>query len=133
MEHTRYTFESPKRNRQPKAKRIQANVVLGVLSKKCKGMGICTISTHTPSDDSGSIPAVFHLIEDEIAITFEKSALSSQNEQTYFGSAYFQLEENVVLPPAVIQQLELTPRQLKAGFYRIEEKRHNYTVIFEST
>jgi len=126
-------------NQQQGLSKIQllANVEFGVLKKRCQNFGICRIHLHgslPPRDTPRLKPsciAVLILSKKHLEITFLKDYLNKKNDDKYFKSGFFQIDEDVVLAEVIKESQEAIEGVISAGKYPLKESSNTYNVLFD--
>ncbi|MEM1327483.1 MAG: hypothetical protein AAGI23_16090 [Bacteroidota bacterium] len=114
---------------------LQAEVIFGLLSKKCKGRGICRIIT----DEDRSLAystcgkaevRIEWTTTDRIRFCIKKNSMSTYTKETHFNSSFFRMEEDFDFPKQTIVRLGQQQYRIRAGYYRIRETDDNYLIVF---
>jgi hypothetical protein len=104
---------------------LRATVTLGTLSKKCKGMGICSLTLEPGSGKPEAVLGYAVRIqltgEKRLRFTFRKEALDTQAKATFFTTACFRMEEDFPLPEELCSRLQPVHTVIRAGEYPIVE------------
>lgn len=113
----------------------EAELILGVTSKKCLGNGICSLYI------KGSLRterAYCHFAEvtitkdisQQLLFAFSKKSMRKSTIKKYFNKPAFIMEEDFVLPAFVQEQLSITRPVIEKGAYLMYSFAGNYHVLF---
>ncbi|HKK11180.1 MAG TPA: hypothetical protein VJ939_10095 [Bacteroidales bacterium] len=114
---------------------LEAELVLGVPSRSCRGNGICRLYT------KGTLElerAYCHFAEvritsnpqEDLSFFFSKASMRLRTLQQHFSGDHFLLEETVKLPEFFCQVLRLQRSEILAGKYTISEDAEWIAVYF---
>lgn len=113
---------------------IQANVTLGELSKRCRGLGICSITLDPPLTEWETLRFVqvcIRLTEDQkLNFLFEKKMLKRIVINRFFREDYFTVGESIDLPEEILGLLNLPGYTIYAGEYIITQEAGFFSIIF---
>jgi hypothetical protein len=113
---------------------IEAHVILGELSKKCKGMGVCSITLEPPLKNTTGQPPIQIRIQSthnkQLKFIFQKKMMSQWSISNFFGSDYFKVGETFKVPENVLAQLGLPAFSIMEGQYPIEEEAELFIIEF---
>ncbi|MDX2071180.1 MAG: hypothetical protein SFV55_22310 [Haliscomenobacter sp.] len=108
--------------------RILAEVVYGLSSRDCKGMGICKINAvDSPDYQAGKAPcgaslAYLQVVNSStIRFTFLKSSIMPEQYALRFAGGYFCLEEAFAFSDHLSTALETTNICIPEGVYPIQD------------
>ncbi|MEL7247926.1 MAG: hypothetical protein AAFO03_05890 [Bacteroidota bacterium] len=113
---------------------VTANIVLGSPKKNCEGVGICRIERARDHQKKSAhraclctAKALLSAKDDQHLLIFlVKHSLAACAVKKHFQGEFFQMEEPVMLPEAIRQELALpTPFWLSAGHYEITDIGHH--------
>jgi len=117
-------------------KGVLARVNLGSPSKNCLGVGICKIDLLSLIDQDAtslspcsSIAILKKHEEDRLSIHFKIGSLSSNVKEAHFHGDTFIVEENYILPKAVVQLVGCRPT-IFSGFYQVDKSKDSFIVYF---
>lgn len=113
---------------------LHTDVTLGVLTRKCKGMGICSVTLDAKNDEERSGNAVKATLQttnnQRIDFIFERKSLSESIFNRYFSKGIFTVEEAFIIPQEVLTPLQLTAFTIEIGTYPIKENNQLLIVSF---
>ena len=116
---------------------ILAEVVYGLSSRNCKGMGICKINAvDAPDYQASNTPCGASLayleVLDSSTIRFEflKDSITPEQYALRFASGYFCLEEAFDFSDELLTTLKIDNPRIAKGVYRIEDGPQFITVDF---
>ncbi len=105
--------------------KITIIIEIGRKSKGCKGFGWCNskIDFYNASGLNGenTATATACIVNGRLNVEFNRSSMTESTYQTHFGSGYFQLEEDYLLPSELAQALGVKSYTIKTGQYPIPE------------
>lgn len=129
-------FSRKKINQQLRAPVIKAHVVLGLITKKCEGKGICAIILDPPLERLNNCNQVVVTIglkkDDYLVFNFFKDSLKACTEEKHFNSNKFKIEESFTIPTEVQQVLKIKKTTILPGEYRIIDQAKSYQIIFNT-
>lgn len=113
----------------------QAELILGVASKRCIGNGICSLYT------KGSLnreKAYCHFAETKITtdanarllFAFNKNTMRKSTKEKYFSRSSFIMEEDFLIPEFVQEELALNRYLIPQGHYLMYDFAGHYYVFF---
>lgn len=113
-------------------KLVRANVVLGVLGKHCRGLGVCKIVNWKAKPEKCTSVNVFidSPQPDLLRFHFQKAKLCAKATARYFGGSYFVVEEPFELPEFVRTELSVSKTIVESGAYPIIESYKFFIVNF---
>ncbi len=115
---------------------ITAHVILGKVSKKCKGLGICSITLEPPlncSSGSASYQISIQLAHTgKLKFVFPKTSMSESSIYTFFGNDQFKVGEHFLVPDQIAAAFGLPAFLITAGEYPIENKPDVFVVEFHN-
>ena len=111
---------------------LGADVVLGVLGKKCRGLGVCKIA---PLHSLAVKCSVMHvdiakMATDILRFRFDPSALCAMRLKRQFDRGIFTVEEDFFLPDFVCEYLQLDQKWRLQGQYRFVVVQEYFDVFF---
>ena len=113
---------------------VKASVVLGVITKQCKGKGICAVIMDPPLDqvpECNHIEAMIRLHPDHtLSFRFQKSSFQPCTYEKYFNDRFFEVEETFMMPLEILQHLAIEEFSISAGQYLLVEDKYSYQVNF---
>jgi hypothetical protein len=112
---------------------IRATIILGQLSQKCKGKGICSITLDSPeakNHPSNMVNAIlsFDHTSNQLTIHFTKSSIKACTQKAYFNSDFFEVKEPFELTGEILNRFSLEQYHIDTGQYRITELDQYYTI-----
>ena len=117
--------------------RILVEVVYGLSSRNCKGLGICKINAVDSTDyQASSTPCGASLAylqvlnSSTIRFEFLKNSITPEQYALRFASGYFCLEEAFSFSDQLLTTLETDNASIAKGVYRIEDRSEFITVDF---
>lgn len=117
--------------------KILAEVVYGLSSRDCKGMGICKINAvDAPDYQTSNTPCGASLaylqVNNASTIRFEflKDSITAEQYALRFASGYFCLEEAFSFSDELQDALETDKNSIAEGVYRIQDGPQFITVDF---
>ena len=120
--------------------KILAEVVYGLSSRNCKGMGICKINAvDAPDYQASSTPcgasSAYLQVLNPSTIRFEflKQSITPEQYALRFASGHFSLEEAFCFSANLLNVLETTNTCIAEGTYPIRDSAQFITVDFFST
>ena len=109
--------------------RILAEVVYGLSSRNCKGMGICKINAvDAPDYQANNTPCGASLAylqvpnSSTIRVEFLKDSITPEQYALRFASGYFCLEEAFDFSDELLTALKIDNPSIAKGVYRIEDE-----------
>lgn len=125
-------FSDPAVGYQPELS-LQAEVVLGVLSKDCRGLGICKIvPTNTLTRKCSVTTARLEKLSDErLRFSFDAGSICKVLLCRQFLRGKFTMEEDFTLPEFVLTGLELERNVISRGDYPVLNRWGHYHVYFQ--
>lgn len=117
---------------QSTALALKAEVVLGVLSKKCNGYGICKINIlASVTKGCNAVPLLIdQKWENCIRFRFKKNQICSAVEKRFFSKGVFLVQEDFELPSFVSTHFSLANNKVLKGQYPVQRDNFYYTVLF---
>lgn len=119
--------------------RILAEVVYGLSSRNCKGMGICKINAvdapdyQTSNTPCGASLAYLQVLNSStIRLEFLKDSITPEQYALRFAGGYFCLEEAFGFSTNLLTLLETTSMCIAEGTYPIQDSAQFITVDFFS-
>ena len=116
---------------------ILAEVVYGLSSRNCKGMGICKINAvDSPDYQASSSPCGASLAylqvlnPSTIRFEFLKDSITPEQYALRFANGYFCLEEAFCFPDQLLNALEIDNTSIAEGVYPIQDGPQFITVDF---
>jgi hypothetical protein len=112
-------------------KQIEATVIVGLLSKKCKGKGICSIILGSPEIHQKRCtyaPILLSLVDGRLLLSFQKNQIKTCTRRKLFSHPFFVVGEAYILPPEISKLLSVSTYHIEPGQYPIEEKTHQWNV-----
>ena len=116
---------------------IATYVRIGMLSKKCKGFGICEIQALPENYQEKTaykqvVCNISKITDDSLVFSFFPDTMSAEQEKYYFDRSDFTLGEDFVMSNNITRALDLESFLLKRGSYKkyIIGSAHN--IIFSS-
>lgn len=116
---------------------ILAEVVYGLSSRNCKGMGICKINAvDTPDYQASSSPCgaslayIQVLNSSTIRFEFLKDSVTSEQYALRFANGYFCLDEAFCLSNQLLDALETDKTSIAEGVYPIQDGPQIITIDF---
>lgn len=113
---------------------IKAHVTLGELSKKCKGMGVCSITLEPPLEKSSGHSPLQILIQSthnkRLRFIIPEKSMSRVSVSNFFSGGYFKIGETFEVPPNVLERLGITAFSIMEGEYPIDKKAGLFIVEF---
>lgn len=114
-------------------KQIEATVILGLISKKCKGKGICSITMEYPdlkNRPCSYVSALLSYSDSKLTISVIKAAVKNCTRLAFFSSDFFEVEEAFMVPSAVSNLLDMEDYTIAPGRYPIQETKRYWTIAF---
>lgn len=118
---------------------ILAEVVYGLSSRNCKGMGICKINAvGSPDYQASNTPCGASLAylqvlnSSTIRFEFLKDSITPEQYTLRFASGYFCLEEDFSFSDQLLDVLEAKNVNIAEGVYPIQDSAHFVTIDFFS-
>lgn len=119
--------------------RILVEVVYGLSSRNCKGMGICKINAvgapdyQASSSPCGASLAYLQVLNSStIRFEFLKDSITAEQYALRFAGACFCLEEAFCFPESLLTALGTRKLSIAEGTYRIQDSAQFITVDFFS-
>ncbi|MCB9082056.1 MAG: hypothetical protein H6555_10135 [Lewinellaceae bacterium] len=112
---------------------IAANIVFGILSRKCRGEGICSIRPYRSVNNKENARQVHVFITrkgDQLMFRLSPDDLSRSLYQKISSLSRFTLTEPVALPDWLIRALAWPRHCLPAGSYPVVCGKTNWTIFF---
>ncbi|HKK73737.1 MAG TPA: hypothetical protein VJ953_01585 [Saprospiraceae bacterium] len=112
-------------------KQIEATVIVGLLSKKCKGKGICSIILGSPEIHQKQctyVPVLLSLVDGRLLLSFQKNQVKKCTRRKLFSHPFFVIGEAYLLPPEISRLLSINTYLIEPGQYQIEEKTHYWNI-----
>lgn len=117
--------------------RILAEVIYGLSSRNCKGMGICKINAvDAPDDQASNTPCGASLAylqvlnASTIRFEFLKDSITAEQYALRFASGYFYLEEAFNFSNQLLNALEIDKISIAKGIYPIQDRPEFNTIDF---
>jgi len=114
-------------------KQIEATVVLGLISRKCRGKGICSITMESPdlkNQPCNHVSALLSRTDSKLTISVIKAVVKNCTRLAFFSSDFFEVEEAFVVPQVVSNLLSMEDYTIAPGRYRIHETKRYWTIAF---
>lgn len=113
---------------------VMTVTILGLITKKCKGRGICAVGIDPPLDQFDAC----HLVRTHISLNedgtlsfhFMKAFCKDCTINKYFSQDTFEMEEAFSMPSEITHLLGLNRFLIDAGEYKLFEAEQSYCVIF---
>lgn len=131
-----YTKKITSRQSEDLSKNIKAEVQFGAPSDKCKGVGICRVSTlasftKTESFINRALAIITTDENDQLVFQFFRHSISPETRKIYFQDLKFFILEEFSLPQVVIKYLKNTDEfTITPGVYEVKESEYFLTVSF---
>ncbi len=131
-----YTEEIIFKQSKDFSKNIKAEVQFGAPSNKCKGVGICRVSTLasfvTTETSANRALAIITTNEDaQIVFQFLRHSIAPETRKIYFQDLKFFVLEEFSLPQVVTKHLKNTDEfTVTPGVYEVKESEYFLTVSF---
>ncbi len=113
---------------------LKAEVQFGSPSNKCKGVGICrvtTLSKFVSSQVAGNRAfALVHADNKILQFKFLKSSLTPLMLQIYFYDRKFVITDDFLFTSTFLKCLRYNHNTIKAGVYKVKETNQFLTVTF---
>lgn len=111
---------------------FEADIVLGVLGKNCRGLGICKIAPlySLPKNCRVTQATIDKILRKLIRLRFDPASVCKVQLQRQFSKGCFRLEEDFVLPDFLIRKLQLEKRLIRRGKYKLVKHGKYYYVYF---
>ncbi len=116
---------------------ILAEVVYGLISRNCKGMGICKINpVDSPDYQASNTPCGVSLAylqvlnSSTIRFEFLKDSITPEQYALRFAGGYFCLEEAFCFSDQLLDAMETDNTSIAEGVYRIQDGPQFITVDF---
>ncbi|MBC7774099.1 MAG: hypothetical protein H7246_01570 [Phycisphaerae bacterium] len=107
--------------------KITIIIEIGRKSKGCARFGFCDItfsldyrSAPAPNGENTATGSAW-MENGKLKIEFDRASMTNATYQTHFGSGYFQLEEDYVLPSDLAQALGVKSYTVKTGKYAVPQ------------
>lgn len=106
-------------------------IELGRKRKGCTGLGICDIDVYIDGRaiNNNQVKADAWMEGGKLQVNFDKSSMSYETYQTYFGTGSFKMEEDFVLPPEIVTALGINSYTVRTGNYAISLSTTNSDVV----
>ncbi len=117
-------------------KEIKAEVQFGAPSNKCKGVGICRVSTLASFADTESSSnralAIINISEsNQVVFQFLRHSISPEIRKIYFQDLKFVVLEEFSLPQVVTRNFKsINQFTIHSGVYEVKESEYFLTVSF---
>ncbi|GAB5551959.1 MAG: hypothetical protein Sapg2KO_15500 [Saprospiraceae bacterium] len=113
---------------------VMTVTILGLITKKCEGRGICAVGIDPPLDQFDACHEVrtkISLNEDgALSFHFIKASCKDCTINKYFSQDTFTIEEAFSMPADITHLLGLDNFLIDAGEYELFEAKQSYCVIF---
>lgn len=116
---------------------VRATIRFGIITKQCKGKGICSVTVDGPdfkAQDCGYAQAtISRCANNMLSIQFDKISMSPWTQKRYFSSSTFTIEEAYCLPQSITKLLEIKDNTyIDVGEYRIDEFETLFIIQFKT-
>lgn len=113
--------------------KVHATIRFGIITKQCKGKGICTVTVDGPdmaNEQCNQVKAILSCSGPNLTISIAKANIRSCTRREFFSSDFFEVEEAFIVPPGVSNLLGIEDYIVAPGRYRIQETRRYWKIDF---
>lgn len=107
-------------------KTLKADVVFGSPTKRCAGIGICKVNPHQSGTLDLKLPCcqkveteIDQIAKDQLEFRFSRSKICKKLIARQFAFSRFRINDSLILPDWLINELKITPSSLAKGAYPV--------------